>query len=172
LLGFDYNTDFAIFVSTISQICQFLFFSTITRTLPFSIICRIGFSSICLSPIFFIHFSSQISSFQIQTKYLIDLKLSFSPISSFTLFLSLFPTLFLFFNFSPSHSVSFPPFSFSLALSLPTLFFLSLSLFFFCYLSKFHSHYCCKRSCHQRVQSFSPLLFFNIICEKYYQSKT
>ncbi len=37
LLGFDYFTDLPIF-------------STITRTLPFSIICGIGFSRICLSP--------------------------------------------------------------------------------------------------------------------------
>ncbi len=49
---FDYNTDFAIFISTISQICQFLiFFPTITLTLPFSLICGIGFSRICLSPL-------------------------------------------------------------------------------------------------------------------------
>jgi len=49
---FDYNTDFAIFVSSISQTCQFLiFFSTITQTLPFSLICGIGFSRICLFPI-------------------------------------------------------------------------------------------------------------------------
>jgi len=37
-------------MSQISQICQFLIFLTITRTSPFSIICGIGFSRICLSP--------------------------------------------------------------------------------------------------------------------------
>jgi len=48
---FDYNTDFAIFVSIISRNCQFLiFFSTITLSLPFSLICGIGFSRICLFP--------------------------------------------------------------------------------------------------------------------------